>query len=180
MSLANVIDILPTDSFESAAARIALKPNAIILLLGNFDASTAPKVQSLCARALAPIALVANALIVDDGSCEGLAAQMGNAALQMDEAPAMLGILRSGVAALDLDHKYLFRLPAEWSDPAKSSFLIVAELAKDGAAVEKPVIAVLFGGSEDDKITVQRCARRGWPVFIAEGAGGLGDTILAA
>jgi len=174
-----MIDVSPNDSFKSAAEKVTAKPDAIIFLFGSFDASNAPSVRSFCARALGPIALVANALIVDDGSREGLAAQMGEAAQQMDTGPALLGLLNAGTTP-DSNHENILPLQAEWGDQAKSRFLIIAELAKNDAALEKPVIAVLFGGGDEDKIAVQRCARRGWPVFIAQGAGGLGDTIIAA
>ena len=180
MSAPSVIEVQKTDTIETAAAKITVQPEVIILLLGSFDASIAPEVRSVCARALAPVALMANALIVDNGSSEGLAAEMGQAAQQMDQSPALLGILDPGAGTPDPNHTHLLRLPAEWTDPAKSSLLMIAELAKSGVTGPKPVIVLLFGGSDAHKITVQRCARRGWPILVVQGAGGLGDTILEA
>jgi len=180
MSSPSLIEVQATDTIETAAAKITVQPETIILLLGSFDAAIAPQVRSVCARALAPVAIMANALIVDNGSSDGLAAQMGQAAQQMDQSLPLLGILDPGAGTPDPNHTYLLRLPAEWTDPVKSSFLLVAELAKSGATAQKPVVALLFGGSEAHKITLQRCARRGWPILVVQGAGGLGDAILAA
>ena len=45
---------------------------------------------------------------------------------------------------------------------------------------KKPVAALLIGGTESDMVTALRCARRGWPLLIVQGAGGLGDRILVA
>jgi hypothetical protein len=174
MSSPSLIEIQATDTVETAAAKITVKPEVIILLLGSFDVAIAPQVRSVCARALAPVALMANALIVDNGASDGLAAQ------QMDQSPPLLGILDPATESHDPNHTHLLRLPAEWTDPVKSSFLLTAELAKSGATGQKPVIALLFGGSDAHKITVQRCARRGWPILVVQGAGGLGDAILAA
>jgi hypothetical protein len=60
------------------------------------------------------------------------------------------------------------------------SFLIAVELAKSKAEGEKPVIGVLTGGGEEDKLMALRCARHGWPLLIMQGAGGIGDTLVAA
>ena len=173
MSVPSLIEVQTTDTIETAAAKITVQAEVIILLLGSFDASIAPQVRSVCARALAPVALMANALIVDNGSSEGLAAEMGQAAQQMDQSPALLGILDAGAGTPDPNHTHLLRLPAGWTDPAKSSLLMIAELAKSGVTGPKPVVVLLFGGSDTHKITVQRCARRGWPILVVQGAGGL-------
>jgi hypothetical protein len=175
-----LIELQATDTIETAAAKVTLHRDVVIYLLGSFDASIALQVRSLCARVLAPLSLMVNALLADDGRSEGLAAQMGQAAQQMDQAPLLLGILDPGGAATDSNHTQLVRLPVEWSDSAKSRLLMIAELAKSGATDEKPVVALLFGGGDEDKMTVQRCARRGWPILVVAGAGGLGDAILAA
>jgi len=180
MSLPNLIEVQAADTVETAAAKITPPRNAVFLLLGSFDASIAPQVRSICARAIIPVGLMANALIVDNGAGDGLAAQMGAAVQEMDEAPPLVGILSPETATPDVNHPFLLKLPSEWSDPAKLSLQIVAELAKDGSTGEKPVIAILVGGTQADILTTLRCARRGWPILVVQGAGGLGDAILAA
>jgi hypothetical protein len=174
------IEIQAGDTPETAAAKITLQPDAIFLLLGSFDATIAAQVRSICARALIPVALMAKAMIVDDGLPDGLAGLMGQAAAQMDKAPPLLGILAPDSAIPDANHSHLLKAPVEWGDPIASRLRIVAELAKQGAAGEKPVIVVLFGGGSPEKAALLRCARRGWPIVIVRGARGLGDAIVAA
>ncbi len=180
MHLPALLDIPPKETIEGAAARITPKPDAVIFLLGSFDQAIASDVRSFCARAIAPVALLTKALIVDDGSAQGLAGLMGQVARQMDEAPELLGILDSGESAFAAEHARLLRLPAEWPDPAKSRIRILAEWTQSVQGTVKPVVVVLFGGDEADKMTVLRCARRSWPILIVQGAGGLGDALLAA
>jgi SMODS and SLOG-associating 2TM effector domain 1/SLOG in TRPM, prokaryote/Protein of unknown function (DUF4231) len=174
------IEIQAGDTPETAAAKITLQPDAIFLLLGSFDATMAAQVRSICARALIPVAVMAKALIVDDGLPDGLAGLMGQAAAQMDKAPPLLGILAPDTEIPDANHSQLLKAPAEWGDPIASRLRIIAELAKQGTAGEKPVIVVLFGGGNPEKAALLRCARRGWPIVIVRGARGLGDAIVAA
>ncbi len=180
MNPAALIDIQPLDTIEAAASRITLQPDALILLLGSFDASLAAQVRSVCGRAIAPIAIVTNALIIDDGQSCGLSAAMGQAAQQMDQPPSLLGILDPSTSTFDPHHTQLLRMPAEWPDPAKARIQIVAQCAARTAGNPKPVIVLLFGGGDQDTLTALRCARRGWPILAVKGAGGLGDAILAA
>jgi hypothetical protein len=188
MSSPVLIELQPADTIETASAKITLQPDVIFLLLGNFDASLAAQVRSVCARAVVPAALTANALLIDtvpgpipeSGSGQGIAVQIGQAAQQMDQPPSLLGILGPGAVAPDASHTHLVQLPAEWSDPLKSSLLLIAELTKRGAEDPRPVVVLLFGGNDTDKITVLRCARRSWPIMAVQGAGGFGDTLIAA
>ncbi|HEY0758365.1 MAG TPA: DUF4231 domain-containing protein [Acidisarcina sp.] len=180
MSLPALIEVQATDTIESAAARVTLKPDVIILLFGSFDSTQALQVRSILTRALGPIALVSNALIVTNGSSEGLAALMGQAAQQLDQPPLLLGILEPNVVGPDPNHTAVLRLPADWSDPSKSSFLLLAELAKSEATVQRPVVPILVGGGDAEKLTLLRCARHCWPILAVKGAGGLADAVLAA
>ncbi|HEY2466557.1 MAG TPA: DUF4231 domain-containing protein [Terracidiphilus sp.] len=180
MNASPVIEIAATDDVQTAAAKVTLQPDAILLLFGEVDQVFAPQVRSLFERALAPVALLANALIVDNGKSDGIAGLLGLAVKQLDQMPNLLGILSPNEGAPDSNHSVIMRLPSDWADPAKSSFLLTAELAKDQQDGQKSVAALLVGGNESDKATVLRCARRGWPLFLVEGVGGLGDTILAA
>jgi len=188
MSSPVLIEVQPADTIETAAAKITLQPEVLFLLLGSFDAALAAQVRSVCARAVVPVALTANALLIDmipgpipvGGSSQGVAVPIGQAAQQMDQSPSLLAILGSGAAVPDANHTHLVRLPAEWSDPLKSGLLLLAELAKRGAADPRPIVVLLFGGNEADQITVLRCARHSWPILAVQGAGGLGDTLIAA
>ena len=128
---------------------------------------------------MVPVALIANALVIDNGKVDGIAGLIGQAAKQLDQSPFLLGILSPNENAPDSNHSALLRLPAEWDDIAKSSFLLTAEFARKQDGI-RPVAALLIGGGESDMATALRCARRGWPLLIVQGAGGLGDMILSA
>lgn len=180
MSDTAIIEIPAGDNVQAAAARLTLQRDAILLLFGEIDQALATQVQSIFERAVAPVALLANALVVDNGRSDGIAGLLGQAVKQLDQQPNLVGILSPNEGAPDSNHSAIMRLPSEWADPAKSSFLLTAELAGDQQDQQKSVAALLVGGSESDKITVLRCARRGWPLLLVQGAGGLGDSILTA
>jgi hypothetical protein len=180
MSAPALLDILPDDSPQTAAARIAFQPDAVLFLLGSFDVALAANVRSVCGRAIIPVALLANALIVDDGLAAGLAAEMGNAAEEAEQSPDLLGLLDAGAATPDPHHSLLMRLPAAWADPAKSKLQMLAALASPSSAGPRQVAAVLFGGGDADTLAILRCARRGWPILAVKGTGGLADALLAA
>ncbi len=181
MSSPGLIDVQANETPQEATAKISFQPDVIILLFGSFDASLAPQIRSVCARAIGPVALTANALIITNGSSAGLAALMGQAAQQLDQSPSLLGILEPNVADPDPNHTIVMRLPADGVDPAKFSFLVTAELTKKQPTGQKPIISVLFGdGGEREKILMLRCARRGWPILVVQGAGVLGDELLKA
>jgi hypothetical protein len=175
-----VITIPASDTPEGAAARFPHQAEVVVLLFGTLEAALAARVRSIFARALIPVALYAEALIVDDGSSDGLAARLGIAAQQLDRSPALLGIMPPGTSAADPNHADVMSLPPEWPDPAKSSFQIAASLAEHSPGGTKAAFALLIGGDDAGKLTALRCARRGWPLLAVRGAGGLGDRLLTA
>lgn len=180
MSSTPTIEIAATDTLETAAAKLALQPEAIVLIFGAVDNSLSMQVRSVFERAVAPVALLANALVVDNGTSDGLAGLMGQAAKQLDQSPTLLGILTANQCAPDGNHSVIVRLPQEWPEPAKSSFLLTAELAGKQPDGQKAIVGLLAGGDQLDMATALRCVRRGWPLVIVQGAGGVGDAILKA
>jgi hypothetical protein len=174
-----VINIPSDGTPEDAAALYKGEPEVIILLFGTFSAALAEQVRSVFARALVPIAQLTNALIIDNGADQGMAAQMGLSALQAEKSPMLLGILAAN-ATSDPNHADVMKLPAACTDPAKYSFLIVSALAKSNLEGEKVVIGLLAGGDEDEKLLALRCARKGWPLLIMQGAQGVGDQLVTA
>jgi SMODS and SLOG-associating 2TM effector domain 1/SLOG in TRPM, prokaryote/Protein of unknown function (DUF4231) len=174
-----IIEIAATDSFEAAAAKVTQQADVILLLFGEVDQALGATVRSVFERAVVPVALIANALVIDNGKGDGIAGLLGQAAKQLEQSPFLLGILSPNENAPDSNHSALLRLPAEWDDIAKSSFLLTAEFARKQDGI-RPVAALLIGGGQSDMATALRCARRGWPLLIVQGAGGLGDMILSA
>ena len=80
-------------------------------------------IRSAFARALIPIALLSNALIVDDGAANGLSGLLGEAIDQVDPVPLTLGILLPGTTQLAANYTALMRLPAQCTNPEKQRIL---------------------------------------------------------
>src|ERR1700722_3775069 len=116
-----IIEIAATESFEAAAAKITPQADVVLLLFGEVDQAFGAQVRSVFERAVAPVALLANALVIDDGRVNGIAGLLGQAAKQLDQSPFLLGILSPNESAPDSNHSALMQLPREWDDVAKSS-----------------------------------------------------------
>lgn len=177
----NIIDVDASKPIAATVTELKLPSQPLILLLGDFDDKLGDQVRSICSRVIAPAALAPGALILDNARCSGCAASMAQAALEQDKMTLLLGVVPNDRSANDIDphHELVMRLPSEWPDTNKYTFLIADELIKNGAS-PKPAIAVLFGGSDADKKAVVRCGRRAWPVLLIKESGGLADQILAA
>ena len=175
-----IIDIQADETIEQVAAKAGLEPKALLIVLGDFPGGFLPQVRSICSRVIAPLAVNPGALIVDNGSHCSCCAAIGAAVADQDVPPSLLGIAAAGSEELDPNHSLILRLPREWPNPIKDTFQIAATLAKDAGGREKPVIAVVFGGGDSEKTAVLRCVRRGWPVLLIGGTGGLADQIASA
>jgi hypothetical protein len=119
-------------------------------------------------------------VIVDNGANSGWSAVVGQAVRDEEQGPTLIGIAPHNVVEPEPNHTVIIRLPAEWSDPMKALVQIAGELAKDNTAGDRPVLTVLFGGGTTEKAALVRCARREWPVLVAQGSGGIADEILKA
>jgi hypothetical protein len=177
----NIVDVDPSKPIATTVKELGLSPRPLLILLGDFDANLDSQIRAICSRVIAPLALSPGALILDDAKSAGCAALMGQAGLEQDQMPPLLGIVPNDRAVTDIDpnHSLILRFPAAWSDTAKFTFRIADELVSD-AAVTGRVIAVLFGGGEAEENAVIRCVRRGWPVLVLKGSGGLADRIMTA
>ena len=175
-----VIDLSATDTVDSIVAQIKTQPSPLILLLGDYDVSLDPTVRSLFSRALIPAAMGSGVVIIDNGANSGCSAAVGQAARDEDHGPTLFGIAPHGADQLEPNHTTIVRLTAEWSDPMKTLIQIAGELATDTAAIDRPVLVVLFGGGSAEKGALVRCARREWPMLIVQGSGGIADEILKA
>jgi hypothetical protein len=175
-----IVDIDPTKPLGDSVQALKLTPRALILLLGEFDPALSGQVRSICSRALAPIALDPGALIVDDGS-SGCAGLLGQAAADQDQMAQLLAVVPHDRPpdSIDINHEFVLRLPSSWSDPIKYTFQIADCLTEQGAH-PKPALVILFGGATPETKAVIRAARRGWPVLVLNGTGGLAKSIADA
>ena len=137
-----LIDLSATDTVESIVAQLKTQPRPLIILLGDYDASLDPTVKSLFSRAIVPAAMDSGVVIVDNGANFGCSAAVGQAARDEDHGPTLFGIAPHGVDPLEPNHTMIVRLTAEWSDPLKALIQIAGGLAKDSAAIDRPVLVV--------------------------------------
>src|SRR5581483_2838780 len=107
----------------------------------------------------------------------------GQAATEEDITPPIIGIVPHGRACEDIDpnHATVLRLPAEWVDTTKYTFQVIDAIAAQ-APESGRALAVLFGGGDEEKKAVFRCAnpRRDWPIVVIKGSVGLADQIAEA
>jgi len=178
-----IADIDPQKKLDEQIAQLQLPKLPPIVLLGDFDSALNSRVRALCSRVLATIAVDPGALIIDNARCSSCAGLMGQAAADEDVTPTVIGIVPHGRAPEDIDpnHSKVLRLPVEWTDTTKYTFQVIDAIAAQ-APESGHAIAVLFGGGDEEKKAVFRCAssRRNWPVIVIQGSGGLADQIAAA
>lgn len=176
-----IIDIDASQPLDAAIQQLQLPPLPLIILLGCFSPDSNEQIGAICRRVLAPLTLNPGALIVDDGKCSGCAAVFGRAAVGQDQMPHLLGIVPHSRISSDIDpnHPLILRLPEEWADAPKYTFQIADKLLSDPAVADR-VVAVLFGGTDADKKSLIRCAKRNWPVVVVDNTGGLAEQIIGA
>lgn len=175
-----LIDASDKDTIESIVAQIKSEPKPLIVVLGDYEKSLDPVLKSLCCRAIVPVAVCSGAAIIDNGANSGCSALIGQATRDEEQGPTLIGVAPHSVEEPEPNHTVVVRLPAEWTDPMKVVFQIVGELAKDRTTRDKPVLVVLFGGNKIETGALVRCARRGWPILLIRGTGGIADEILMA
>jgi hypothetical protein len=176
----DVIENPPTAVPNDRAGGFNVDSDVILFLFGSTDTTQSALVRSTFARGLIPIALLSNALIVDDGDGDGLAGLLGQAIDQVDQPPSTLGIPPPGSTPKATNHTTFLPLPADCANPYKQRFLITAGLVAKAPEGKKPCVALLIGGVDSDKPTALLCAQKCWPMLVVKGAGGLGDILLAA
>jgi hypothetical protein len=126
-------------------------------------------------------------LVVDGGTDAGVVALLGQAAATADGTLPMLGVAPAalvaapggaeGDGAVRLEpHHGFFALTAgdAWGDETPWLTALAA-----AAAGEEPVVMVLAGGGAVAVAEVREAVRRGWPVVVLEGTGGLAQELAA-
>jgi hypothetical protein len=173
---ANIEDIDPT----KPVSPVAPPAQSLVVLLGAFDVGLNDKVRSIFNRVVVPVAVAANALIVDDAGISGCAPLIALAAVEQDTVPPVVGIVeheREG-GGIEPNHARVLRLP-QGSSLAKYWFQVAAGLVPQAETLDR-VAVFLFGGGPAEKKSALWCARRGWPLIVIGKTGGLADDIISA
>jgi SLOG in TRPM, prokaryote/SMODS and SLOG-associating 2TM effector domain 1/Protein of unknown function (DUF4231) len=166
-------------------------PRPVLVVCGGADeleGRELERAKALLGPAVARAADLSGAAIVDGGTASGVMSLVG--AAQRDRAPAvsvLLGVAPAGRVALpDADnsavdkpvelepHHTHFALAdsGEWGGETELLMKLAAALA-DGA----PVAMVVAGGGDVTELEALEGVRRGWPVFLIEGTGGVADDL---
>ncbi|HEX4750322.1 MAG TPA: DUF4231 domain-containing protein [Bryobacteraceae bacterium] len=176
-----IIELAP-DTYKQVIEALHLSAKPLIILLGDVSEELKPQMRAICRRVIAPLAVNPGALIIDNATCAGCAAVVGQASQELDTSPTVVGIVSHDTRpeTIDPNHPLILRLAAEWADPVKYSFQIADLLVKGTADRDQPALAILFGGAELETRALIRCGARAWPVVAIQGTGGLADRIIDA
>jgi hypothetical protein len=173
--------IIDVDGSKPIAETIQSPGVPMIILVGDFTQDCNDSVASIFQRAVVPVAVALNAVVVDDAKRSGCAAALAQAALGQVKPVQLIGIVPKtrDEAEIEPNHQQVYRLPADASNTPKAMFEVADQLAKKDS-VANNVIVLLFGGGDDEKRFVVQCVRKGWPVLVVGKSGRLADQIVAA
>lgn len=177
------------------------RPDALIIVVGGAggldqavesDSGLRSRLVQLFSRGVARAAADAGALIVDGGTQSGVMALMGQAVADRGYRSPLLGVAPAGRVTypggsaeggsvdrvpLEPHHSHFVLVPGdEWGDETGAMFELATALGED-----IPVVTLLVHGHTDGvtKEEVLHSVRRGWPVIVVQGSGGLADEIAA-
>ncbi len=164
-------------------------PGALILLVGaadSLDPKVIPWLTQLFSRGLAPAVRKTDALLLDGGTDSGAMAVLGQAVGDRLPRLRLVGVVPAAKvsypggpppaedrAALEPNHtQFVLADVDEWGEETELFFSLADELAD-----RTPAVALLVGGGHVARAEVTQVVRRGWPLFVVAGTGGLADDI---
>jgi SLOG in TRPM, prokaryote/SMODS and SLOG-associating 2TM effector domain 1/Protein of unknown function (DUF4231) len=162
----------------------------VLVIVGGAENLTGAELDRT-ARVLGPAvpaaAGLAGAVVVDGGTSSGVMEVIGTARARRPAAlPVLIGVAPAGrvsypggpqgdLIPLDRNHTHFVLADSdEWGGETALLIGLAAALAHG----YRPVMALAGGGSVATS-EVLNAVRRGWPVFVIEGTGGLADSLLS-
>jgi hypothetical protein len=156
----------------------------IVISGGAADLNQAGRIRAerLLGPGVAAAAGAAGAVVVDGGTAAGVMQVTGAARARWpDRIPLLVGVAPRGQvgqfgdqAALDDNHTHFILADSDaWGGETKLLIGLAAALAFPW----RPAM-VLAGGGPVARTEVLAAVRRGWPVFVISGTGGLADDLL--
>lgn len=153
----------------------------------NLTGAELTRTERVLGAAVPPAVELSGAAVVDGGTSSGVMAVIGAARARRPGAmPVLVGVAPAGrvgfpggpqgdLVQLEPNHSHFVLADSgEWG--GETALLI--DLAAALAHRHRPVMA-LAGGGPIATSEVLAAVRRGWPVFIIGGTGGLADTLLS-
>lgn len=161
----------------------------VIVVSGGADDLTGAaltRATQILGPSVSTAAATSGAAVVDGGTASGVMEITGAArARQPESMPVLLGVAPAGQVTypggprgdrvpLEQNHShFLLADSSEWGGETELLIALAAALASSG----RPVV-VLAGGGQVATAEVLAAVRRGWPVFVIQGTGGLADSLL--
>lgn len=170
----------------------AAKGRPVILVCGGAKDLTGAALEHASAMvgpAVASVAGVTGAVLVDGGTSAGVMRLTGQARARWPQAlPVLVGVAPAGLVSypegpdgeervsLEANHShFILADSSQWGGETRLMMTVAETLA--GTA---PVVMVLAGGGQVAAAEALAAARRRWPVFAVAGTGGLADSLLQA
>jgi hypothetical protein len=170
---------------------------AVILIIGgagSFDRDIArdnalrSRLLQMFGRGFMLAAADAGAVFVDGGTDAGVMALLGEAVRDQPESLSLIGVAPAGRVIAPGDpagagngipfephHSHLVLVDAaSWGGETPIMIEVTAELARS-----RPVVVILVHGGDGAQDELVRVVRRGWPIVVVEGFGGLADQIAS-
>lgn len=163
----------------------------VLVISGGADTLTGAELartERVLGAAVPAAVALSGAVVVDGGTSSGVMAVIGAARARRPGAvPVLVGVAPAGRVGfpggpqgervpLEPNHSHFVLADSgEWG--GETALLI--DLAAALAHRHRPVMALAGGGGPIATNEVLAAVRRGWPVFIIQGTGGLADTLLS-
>ncbi len=167
------------------------QPKALLIISGgaaNMDESVKNALAPLFSDGIASIAAEMDAMIIDGGTQAGVMELVGLGVAEQGRQSVLLGVAPDGKVtypgqptngtgqgktALDPNHSHFVLVKGnKFGDETAAMYGLAAELIQDA-----PVITLLANGRDIAKQEVLQSVRRGWPVVVITGSGGLADEL---
>jgi hypothetical protein len=186
-----VAQVAASSRHRDLVERLALPAaGAVIVVVGAADSlppELVPHLSVLFFRALVTAAEHAGAVVVDGGTDAGVMAVTGEAVAE-GEGIVLVGVAPSAkvsypgqpgdaeAAALEPNHSHFLLVDgADWGGETKTMFALADGLVARSAKA----VGLVVGGGQVARNEVLEMVRRGWPVVVIAGTGGLADGIAA-
>lgn len=163
------------------------RSGAIVVCGGAANLNGAPLVraEAVLGPAVSAAAQVTGAVVLDGGTSSGVMALVGAArGKRPDAMPVLLGVAPAGQVSypgspvadgvpLEENHShFVLAGSGEWGGETGLLMSLAAASAGNGR-----VVVVLAGGGDVATAEALASVRRGWPVFVIKGTGGVADVI---
>lgn len=164
----------------------------VIVVIGGGDglgADLVPRLSELFVRGLLGGAEDLGAVVVDGGTDSGVMAVMGQAVAEREHSTVLVGVAPAakvgfpgrradeGAVPLEPNHShFVLSEGADWGAETKTMLALAEGLVAEPAKA----VGVVVGGGRVARRELLEMVRRGWPVVVIAGTGGIADEAAEA